>query len=586
MEKKSIDFILIFPLLLLSFVIVLIIVNVAVYVRRKFPVKVNCWFCNQWTKVPYNSKDAFECPACLQYNGFSKDGGYNKVLPEQYDVSSTKSVSGKYTQSNGLCQLCNNNQKLRVFQLANFVPLDEANYDTEIEHFQKQLDKAYKLCRQCQKTVQTTIRKQNCLLGIDVQKRISAGFSMMDLTQTTSGLKRMYFRKIVFYAIVVFSILNICYVLRQNVLINSVHLQKAKELCSNYSKDVFSRFDVEQLWEAPYVSDFLVVVEVAWMSISDVFTSLTEALFGNALVIRTQFWLFFVGLLLQLVWLCVNPENFKKNVFISFVSLIMLLLDLGYISYSKVDVETLSLPVAILNILSMWLSYTAIKTKQRKPPSKLLKKKIKQKTIFAEDDTPKPTVTDESCFISKLVNDTPLITLKDKRGQHIPAENLFVNNADLDVSLNKLHIGTTPLKRSPPKTSWPVLERPRPVISPARFQFDNYQTNQSQNSRNLYTSQSNFAGFACNSFYSPPVCNIGPQSPFNHTCCPQYSCGGSVYRPLINNEQLVYISPNYLQSGDLYEILRQNFSNGIFDASYNESFNKQQFQSAGYKKFN
>lgn len=42
------------------------------FYRRLFPAKVNCWFCNTWTKVDYDNQNSFECPTCLQYNGFTK----------------------------------------------------------------------------------------------------------------------------------------------------------------------------------------------------------------------------------------------------------------------------------------------------------------------------------------------------------------------------------------------------------------------------------------------------------------------------------------------------------------------------------
>lgn len=49
---------------------------------------------------------------------------------------STRVKSSKSVVTNGLCVLCNNNQQLKIFQLAHFVPLAEENYDVEIEHFQ------------------------------------------------------------------------------------------------------------------------------------------------------------------------------------------------------------------------------------------------------------------------------------------------------------------------------------------------------------------------------------------------------------------------------------------------------------------
>lgn len=96
---------------------------------------VNCWFCNSWSKVLYANRNNFECPNCLQYNGFTKDGAYNRILLAQHDTSMTKTVSTTKPATNGLCTYCNNNQRMKVHQLANFVPLNENNYDVEIEHF-------------------------------------------------------------------------------------------------------------------------------------------------------------------------------------------------------------------------------------------------------------------------------------------------------------------------------------------------------------------------------------------------------------------------------------------------------------------
>lgn len=73
---------------------------------------------------------------CLQ------DGGYNKILVEQHtfvpsgkvynvSLSSSKEVPIK----NGLCDMCNLNQQLKIQQLAQFVPISEGNYDKEIEQY-------------------------------------------------------------------------------------------------------------------------------------------------------------------------------------------------------------------------------------------------------------------------------------------------------------------------------------------------------------------------------------------------------------------------------------------------------------------
>ena len=35
-------------------------------------VKVNCWFCNNNSRVPYGNRNCFNCPHCEQYNGFDQ----------------------------------------------------------------------------------------------------------------------------------------------------------------------------------------------------------------------------------------------------------------------------------------------------------------------------------------------------------------------------------------------------------------------------------------------------------------------------------------------------------------------------------
>lgn len=40
--------------------------------RRKFPIVINCWFCQANCKVPYDNLNSFICYACEQYNGFKE----------------------------------------------------------------------------------------------------------------------------------------------------------------------------------------------------------------------------------------------------------------------------------------------------------------------------------------------------------------------------------------------------------------------------------------------------------------------------------------------------------------------------------
>ncbi|KAI5612230.1 transmembrane protein 201, partial [Silurus asotus] len=143
--------------------------------NRKKPthVKVNCWFCNQDTVVPYGNRNCWDCPYCEQYNGFQENGDYNKPIPAQYMEHLNHGVSAGLPVSEApktlqwvncqmlLCKKCNNNQTVKIKQLASFNPREEDNYDEEIEVYKHHLEQTYKLCRPCQTAVEYYIKHQN-----------------------------------------------------------------------------------------------------------------------------------------------------------------------------------------------------------------------------------------------------------------------------------------------------------------------------------------------------------------------------------------------------------------------------------------
>uniref|UniRef100_A0A672QRB4 Transmembrane protein 201 n=1 Tax=Sinocyclocheilus grahami TaxID=75366 RepID=A0A672QRB4_SINGR len=140
---------------------------------RKKPthVKVNCWFCNQDTIVPYGNRNCWDCPYCEQYNGFQENGDYNKPIPAQYMEHLNHGVSAGVPETPKtlqwvncqmlLCKKCNNNQTLKIKQLASFIPRDDENYDEEIEVYKHHLEQTFKLCRPCQTAVEYYIKHQN-----------------------------------------------------------------------------------------------------------------------------------------------------------------------------------------------------------------------------------------------------------------------------------------------------------------------------------------------------------------------------------------------------------------------------------------
>ncbi|XP_049867449.1 uncharacterized protein LOC126367766 [Pectinophora gossypiella] len=129
--------------------------------------RVNCWFCNNnfWVKLP--ERNSWTCPKCDQYNGFTKDGDYNKPLFAVNEQNhKTPKVFHSSPPRNGLCKMCNINQQLKVAQLANFVPMNDRNFDEEIDSYRMQLEKAYRLCSPCKKVLQTKLHKEKeVLLG-------------------------------------------------------------------------------------------------------------------------------------------------------------------------------------------------------------------------------------------------------------------------------------------------------------------------------------------------------------------------------------------------------------------------------------
>ncbi|XP_062590428.1 transmembrane protein 201-like isoform X1 [Saccostrea cucullata] len=156
--------------LILAVFLIIIIVSFAVYkyVRPRYPVRVNCWFCSDDTVVPYGNRNCWDCPSCQQYNGFNKDGDYNKPIPTQYNGDLNHPVScvqsDFISKTDVLCEKCSRNQLLKTKQLAAFVPMNEANFDTEVTEFERYLEKLYRLCPDCQTVVNKELFKQDELL--------------------------------------------------------------------------------------------------------------------------------------------------------------------------------------------------------------------------------------------------------------------------------------------------------------------------------------------------------------------------------------------------------------------------------------
>lgn len=69
-----------------------------------------------------------------------QDGSYTKTIPEQHDQRYNKTVfnilqNDIKESKNGLCHRCNIIQEMKVKQLASFTPINENNFDREVEKF-------------------------------------------------------------------------------------------------------------------------------------------------------------------------------------------------------------------------------------------------------------------------------------------------------------------------------------------------------------------------------------------------------------------------------------------------------------------
>ncbi|KAH8300835.1 hypothetical protein KR018_012597, partial [Drosophila ironensis] len=153
--------------------------------RSNFGIAVNCWFCNENSRVPYLERNCWTCPHCEQYNGFTRDGDYNRDLPAQRDTSQHSEKShprgspGTGTGynyyyadapvpslANGLCDNCNESQRLKVEKLAQFEPLNESRFDQELKVYSKQLEEQFRLCSSCERHVNKVLHeKKKMVLG-------------------------------------------------------------------------------------------------------------------------------------------------------------------------------------------------------------------------------------------------------------------------------------------------------------------------------------------------------------------------------------------------------------------------------------
>lgn len=136
----------------------------------EIPKPVTCWFCAHKQSVKFSQRNSWDCKSCGQYNGFSSDGDYNKSIKGQHSeapipMKSSFTQHGQYQPSgNNLCDTCNRNQEMKIYQLRQFTPSNIKNEDKELQDYTAHLERTYRLCRTCEAKVRQVIGEQDSKL--------------------------------------------------------------------------------------------------------------------------------------------------------------------------------------------------------------------------------------------------------------------------------------------------------------------------------------------------------------------------------------------------------------------------------------
>ncbi|XP_018645439.1 hypothetical protein Smp_159910 [Schistosoma mansoni] len=126
--------------------------------------QVQCWFCGHTASTSWSRKTSFVCQQCGQYNGFTSDGDYNKVIPSQFSaelnpVNFSKARGTFSSHSDVLCPDCTRNQNTIVQKLSEYTPKNDRS-DEEIKEYTRLLELEYGLCSSCYRKVNDKLRQK------------------------------------------------------------------------------------------------------------------------------------------------------------------------------------------------------------------------------------------------------------------------------------------------------------------------------------------------------------------------------------------------------------------------------------------
>ncbi|KAJ8725892.1 hypothetical protein PYW08_004075 [Mythimna loreyi] len=353
---------------LISIAVVLctvLLVKLLYKLRSALPWRVNCWFCNNNFWVKYPDRNSWTCPKCEQYNGFTKDGDYNKPVTAFNDQGNqSPKVFKNSPPRNGLCKMCNINQQLKVTQLANFVPMNEKNFDNEIESYRLQLEKAYRLCSPCRKVLQTKLHKEKeTLLGSKLletrtsektnQKQLKENKLLQKLVNNTSMLIA-----VILFILVSFELYTNLSLRYKNLLSTITNL---KQIVLGLLQRIYSIIEMKTTMTFPALDNYFYDLDIVNMMPKsfnfrqmhiDQFNMTTQETLGSFVCF------------LQIIGLVWNVNSLKNTILIDLQWLIFVIATIGH-RYVAVEPIYLSF-IKTLCTFVVILVYKSIKTKTRR----------------------------------------------------------------------------------------------------------------------------------------------------------------------------------------------------------------------------
>lgn len=376
-------------------------------IRAVLPWRVNCWFCNNYFWVKYLDRNSWTCRKCDQYNGFTKDGDYNKPIPAfNNQVNKTPKVFQNSPPKNGLCKMCNINQQLKVAQLANFVPMNEKKFDDEIESYRLQLEKAYKLCSPCKKVLQMKLHKEKeSLLGSKLLETRTP--EKRTVKHDNQFLKKFSNNTSMLIAVILFILVSFEFYINLTLRYKNLHstIINIKEIALGLLERIYSIIEMKTTMTFPWLQRYLYdIYNMKLMPKSFNFSDLYVDQFNLTIQKALGSFVCF----LQTIGLVWNVNKLKDTIIIDIQWLVFVVATLGnhYVAFEPIYLNL----AKMLCTLTVIIVYRSIKSEPRKtmiktPVSpKKMKNLISSSTnnLIDEDDDPIHLDTDDDVSLSKF----------------------------------------------------------------------------------------------------------------------------------------------------------------------------------------